>query len=299
MTQTLDHPVEATTDLSLSVPGLPIEAEPLSAIPVAGHFRVDLTADTPRIGAALGLGLRSVSLAVVMPVYNEERTVLQAVKEVLALDLPCPMQLIVVDDGSSDRTPELLSSLDDPRLVHLRHETNRGKGAALRTGAAAATASHLVPFDADLEYSAADLARLMEPVLSGQADIVYGTRAGHGKVQHRYTVYALGNSVMTGLANFMFRAGISDLHTCLKLMPLNVMRSLPLTQEGFGLDTEMTAWLLRFRLPVCEVPVSYEGRTRAEGKKIGWRDGLNCLHVLASVRMARTVPQPAVRFQAA
>jgi dolichol-phosphate hexosyltransferase len=300
MTQTLEPPVEvATPDLVLLGRGLPPEVDLLNHLPATGRFTVDLTGDALRVDATLGLALRTASLTVVMPVYNEERTVVRAIEEVLALDLACPLELIVVDDGSRDRTSELIASIHDPRLLHLRHETNRGKGAALRTGAAAATSSHIVPFDADLEYSAADLIRLMEPVLSGAADIVYGTRAGDGKVRHRYGLYALGNSVMTGLANLMFRSGITDLHTCLKLMPLDVMRSLPLTQEGFGLDTEMTAWLLRFRLPVCEVPVSYQGRTRAEGKKIGWRDGLNCLHVLGSVRMARAVPQPAARLQPA
>jgi len=297
MTQTLDPPVNPTPLLSeLAVHGA---TDGLTTIPATGRYVVDLTADTPRVDAALGRATRPVSLAVVMPVYNEERTVCQAIGEVLALDFPCPVQLIVVDDGSRDRTWELIASISDPRLVRLRHQTNRGKGAALRTGQGAATASHIVPFDADLEYSASDLVRLIEPVVSRRADIVYGTRVCHGRVNHRYTIYALGNSIMTGVANLLFGSAITDLHTCLKLMPLDVMSSLPLTQEGFGLDTEMTAWLLRFRLPVCEVPVSYEGRTRAEGKKIGWRDGLNCLHVLGSVRVARAMPLAAARLQAA
>jgi dolichol-phosphate hexosyltransferase len=297
MTQTLDSSVE-TADPALFLSALDISdtAEELTNFPVAGRYTVDLTSDTPRVDASLGLATPVVSLAVVMPVYNEERTVRQAIEEVLALDLPCPLELIVVDDGSRDGTAELIASIDDPRLVPIRHQTNRGKGAALRTGAAAATASHIVPFDADLEYSAGDLARLIEPVVAGRADIVYGTRVSHGRVNHRYGLYALGNSVMTGLANLLYRSAITDLHTCLKLMPLAVMRSLPLTQDGFGLDTEMTAWLLRFRLPVCEVSVSYEGRTRAEGKKIGWRDGLNCLHVLGSVRVARSVRPPAAEL---
>lgn len=288
MTQTLDSPLYPLTDDPVDWPlPAPGATEPGASLPVAGRYTVDLTGDTPRVDATLDRISKSVSLAVVMPVYNEERTVAQAIADVLAADLPCDLQLIVVDDGSTDRTPELIAAMDDPRLIRIRHEKNRGKGAALRTGAAAATASHIVPFDADLEYSAADLARLVEPVVSGQADIVYGTRVCHGKVKHRYAIYALGNAVMTGMANMLFGSGISDLHTCLKLMPTDVMRSLPLTQERFGLDTEMTAWLLRLRLPVCEVSVSYQGRTRAEGKKIGWRDGINCLRVLGSVRMAR------------
>jgi glycosyltransferase involved in cell wall biosynthesis len=231
----------------------------------------------------------AVSLAVVMPVFNEEQTVGRAVGEVLDAAFPCPMELIVVDDGSTDATADILSRLSDPRLVVLRHPTNRGKGAALRTGAAAARSTHVVPFDADLEYAAADLVPLLAPVLAGDAEVVYGTRVAGRSLPHRSRLYAMGNAMMTGVANQLYGSQLTDLHTCLKLVPRQVFRRIPLLEEGFGLDTELTAWLLRSGLRLAEVPVSYRSRSRAEGKKISWRDGLACLHILLLIRLEQQV----------
>jgi glycosyltransferase involved in cell wall biosynthesis len=199
------------------------------------------------------------------------------------------MELIVVDDGSTDATADILSRLSDPRLVVLRHPTNRGKGAALRTGAAAARSTHVVPFDADLEYAAADLVPLLAPVLAGDAEVVYGTRVAGRSLPHRSRLYAMGNAMMTGVANQLYGSQLTDLHTCLKLVPRQVFRRIPLLEEGFGLDTELTAWLLRSGLRLAEVPVSYRSRSRAEGKKISWRDGLACLHILLLIRLEQQV----------
>lgn len=236
-------------------------------------------ADTPQV-----------SLAVIMPVFNEEATVRQAVADVLSVLYPCEMELIVVNDGSTDATAAVLAELSDPRLRVLEHPVNRGKGAALRTGVAAASASHVVPFDADLEYSAADLVRLLEPVMSGTANIVYGSRMAGRAVPHRSFIYAVGNSVMTRMANALYRSGLTDLHTCLKLVPREIFRQIPLFEEGFGLDTELTAWLLRSGAEFSEVPISYHSRSRAEGKKIGWRDSLVCFHILLLIRMEHLRP---------
>ena len=244
-------------------------------------------AGDPAAGDGAG-AVGPVSLAVIMPVYNEEATVRRAVADVLSVDFPCPVQLIVVNDGSTDATPEILAGLEDPRLVVIHHEVNRGKGAALRTGAAAADTTHVVPFDADLEYSAADLVPMLAPVISGQASIVYGTRRTGKAVPHSSFIYAVGNSVMTRFANQLYGSAITDLHTCLKLVPREVFTRIPLFEEGFGLDTELTAWLLRTGMAFSEVPISYHSRSRAEGKKITWRDSLACLHILLLIRMEQT-----------
>lgn len=225
------------------------------------------------------------SLAVIMPVYNEQATIRQAVEDVLSVAFPCRFELIVVNDGSTDATPRILASLDHPSLTVLHHEVNRGKGAALRTGASAATTTHLVPFDADLEYAASDLLQLLQPVLDGEANVVYGTRRSGGAVPHQSFIYAVGNTVMTGFANRLYGSSITDLHTCLKMVPRDMFRAIPLLEEGFGLDTELTAWLLRSGATFREVPITYRSRSRAEGKKIGWRDSVACLHILLLIRM--------------
>lgn len=245
-------------------------------------------ADRPGAPEARAGDVGAVSLGVIMPVYNEEATVRQAVADVLSVEFPCPVQLIVVNDGSTDATPEILAGLQDPRLVVIHHEVNRGKGAALRTGAAAADTTHVVPFDADLEYSAADLVPMLEPVVTGEASIVYGTRRTGKAVPHSSFIYAVGNSVMTRFANQLYGSAITDLHTCLKLVPREVFTRIPLFEEGFGLDTELTAWLLRTGMAFSEVPISYHSRSRAEGKKITWRDSLACLHILLLIRMEQT-----------
>lgn len=240
-----------------------------------------------------------VSLSVVMPVYNEEPTVLRAIGEVLQTDFGHPIELIVVDDGSTDGTSLLLNQLDDPRAIVYRHPANLGKGAAVLTGAGLATGSHLVVFDADCEYRAADLARMLEPIARGHVDVVYGTRLlGMNTVFQSYW-HALGNRMTTLATNIMFNANITDLHTCLKMLPLPLFRQLHLTQCGFGLDTEISAELLRRGHRPFEVPVSYMSRSHAQGKKLTWRDGFNCLAVLGRVRLrARVRNSPSWRANA-
>lgn len=229
----------------------------------------------------------AVKLSIVMPVYNEERTVVQAVEEVLQTSYPCEFELIVVNDGSTDRTGELLAGLRHDRLVVVHHASNRGKGAALRTAVPLARGSHVVPFDADLEYAAEDIPRLLDPVLKGRCTVVYGVRLfGFNTVYHSLR-YAMGNRLLTRLANVLFDACLSDLHTCLKLIPLSMLAALDLTEERFGLDTEVTALLLRNGVRPFEVPVSYYSRSHAEGKKIKMRDALVCAWVLLKVRLRR------------
>jgi len=231
-----------------------------------------------------------VSLSIVMPAHNEELTIEVAVRRLLSVALPCPVELIVVDDGSTDRTSAALRTFDDRRLRVQRHPINLGKGAAVLTGASRAAGTHLLIFDADLEYNPRDIPKLLEPVLAGDAQIVYGTRIFGMNTVYPSFRYALGNRMTTFAANVLFDSCLSDLHTCLKLVPLDIFRRLQLTETGFGLDTEITAELLRRGERPYEVAVSYSGRTRGDGKKIRWVDGVQCLSVLGRVRVRRGEP---------
>jgi len=227
----------------------------------------------------------SFKLTIVMPVFNEERTVGRVLDTLLAQPIPGDVEIIVVDDGSTDRTKEILEATCDNRHVLVRHETNRGKGAAVRTGIALASGTHVLVFDADSEYDPADIPALVAPIVSGRADVVYGIRVrGAGAVFPSY-INVLGNRLMTAAANLIYGAAISDLHTCLKLVPLPILRLMELEEEGFGLDTEISAELLRRGLRPFEIPVSYVGRSRAEGKKIGLADAFRCLELLVKVRL--------------
>jgi len=228
-----------------------------------------------------------VKLSIIMAAYNEAETITDAVEEVLEVDYPCDVELLVVDDGSTDATPQLLAELDDPRLVVIRHPANLGKGAAVMSAVAAATGTHMLPFDADLEYMPDDILRIIEPVLRGRCHVVYGVRLFGCNTVYRSFLYAVGNKIFTRTANVLFGAWLSDLHTCLKLVPIDLVRSLRLRETGFGLDTEVSASLLRCGIRPFEVPVSYFSRSHEEGKKISWRDAFACLWILLRVRTMR------------
>jgi len=229
-----------------------------------------------------------IKLSILMCAYNEERTIARAVGEVLAADYPCAMELIVVDDGSTDATPTLLERVNDPRVIVHHHPGNLGKGAALLSAASLASGTHILPFDADLEYSPDDITRIVYPVLKGRCEVVYGARIfGFNTVYHSYK-YAVGNRWLTRIANILFNAYLSDLHTCLKLIPLSMFKSLDLSELGFGLDTEVTALLLKAGVRPFEVPVSYFSRTHDQGKKINWRDAVSCVSILLKVRLLRS-----------
>jgi glycosyltransferase involved in cell wall biosynthesis len=225
-------------------------------------------------------------LSIVMPVFNEERTIARAIAQVLNVTLPCPSELIIVNDGSSDGTSEILRALNHPRATVIEHPRNLGKGAALQTGAAVAAGTHFVPFDADLEYDPDDLKRLITPVMQGRCEVVYGVRLFGSHTRYQSFNHALGNRVLTLTASVMYNASLSDIHTCLKLLPISLFRDMNLSEDGFGLDTEITAKLLSRGVTPFEVPVSYHSRSTAHGKKITWRDGVKCLQVLAKVRSA-------------
>jgi glycosyltransferase involved in cell wall biosynthesis len=227
---------------------------------------------------------RPIKLSILMPVYNEERTLRAAIDDVLIQEYPAEFELRVIDDGSTDATVEILDSIRDPRMHVDHHPRNLGKGAAVMTGAATATGTHMVPFDGDLEYSAADLPRMLAPIIAGRCDVVFGTRMFGMNTSYQSLYQALGNRALTTAANLLFNTYLTDIHTCLKMIPLALFRALELREARFGLDAELAARILQLGIRPFEVPVSYHGRSFAEGKKITWLDGLHCLGVLARVR---------------
>ena len=222
-------------------------------------------------------------LSILMPVYNEAATVVTVVKRVLDVDYPCEVELVAVDDGSADGSADLLAAVGDPRLRLTRHDRNRGKGAAIRTAATVATGDYLIICDADLEYSPDDIPRLVDVVLKGEAEVVYGTRSFGSHTAYSFW-YVLGNKVVTLAANVLFDAWLSDVETCYKLMPLPLYRSLAVRSAGFGMEAEVTGKLLKRGVRPYEVPISYRARTREEGKKLTWKDGVEALWILAATR---------------
>ncbi len=223
-------------------------------------------------------------LTIIMPALDERDTIQEAVESVLGAPHLCPIELIVVDDGSTDGTTDILEALPTrPDLRVMYHARNRGKGAAVRTGMRVATGDYVLIFDADLEYDAGDIPRVVEPVLEGKTHCVFGVRQFAGATSYGFR-YMLGNRAMTMAANALFDCWIGDLHTCLKLLPVEFFRELDPVERGFGLDTEIAARALRLGIRPFEVPISYTPRSHAEGKKIGWRDGVSCLNILRRER---------------
>ncbi len=242
---------------------------------------------------ALALGSPQVKLSVIMPVHNEQDTIATAIAQVLNLDSPFSfnLELIVVDDGSSDWTSQILASTVDDRLKVHRHPRNLGKGAAVLTGIAMATGSHALIFDADLEYSAQDIPRVLAPIMRGEATVVYGTRMFGMNTVYQSFRHGLGNRLTTLAANLLYDSCISDLHTCIKLIPVSLLRDMTLVERGFGLDSEITGELLRRGHRPFEVPVTYISRSRAQGKQLTWTAGVRSLVVLGRVRLRRQRPK--------
>lgn len=265
-----------------------LDGAPVEALPETLAFQAQVEArGSEQVSHLLGPAVNGLALklSILMPVYNEVATVAQAVSQVLKVDYPCAVELIVVDDGSTDGTRDQLSRVDDDRVIVCLHEANRGRGAALLTAASLATGSYILPFDADLEYSAEDIPRLLRPVLAGRCSVVHGTRLfGYNTVYQSYRS-ARGNRILTWLANVLFDARISDLHSCLKLIPMAILEELTLREPGFGLDTEITALMLKRGVRPFEVPVSFYGRSHSPGKKISWREALACVRILFRVRL--------------
>jgi glycosyltransferase involved in cell wall biosynthesis len=225
-------------------------------------------------------------LSILMPVYNERATVEEAIAQALAADLPVDdVQLVIVDDGSEDGTREILAGGDWPEGVKvLTHDRNRGKGAAVRTALDAADGRYAAIMDADLEYDPNDLRRLLEPLLEGQADVVFGTRGFASHASFSFW-YVLGNKAVTMAANVLYNSWLADIMTCHKVMPTETWRSLGLRSRGFTIEPEITAKLLMAGHRIYEVPITYRARTRAEGKKLTAMDGVRTLATLARYRV--------------
>jgi len=210
-------------------------------------------------------------LTVVVPCFNEERTLATVIDKVLAS--PYTREVVIVDDGSHDRTLEVARAVDDPRVLVLAQAHNQGKGAALRRGFAAS--AYVVVQDADLEYDPAEYAELLAPLLDGRADVVYGSRFLAGR-PHRvlYFWHSVGNKVLTTFSNVFTNLNLTDMETCYKAFRREVLESFVVEEDRFGFEPEVTAKIAKQGWVIYEVGISYAGRTYADGKKIGWRDGV-------------------------
>jgi glycosyltransferase involved in cell wall biosynthesis len=220
-------------------------------------------------------------LSVVMPVYNERTTIEEIVRRVLAV--PLRIELVVVDDGSTDGTVDELQRLQSELTFRLLRQANAGKGAALRRGFAEVTGDLVVVQDADLEYSPEEYPQLIELICQGKADVVYGSRF---LGRHRAFMFAhyLGNKLVTLVTNILYNTMLTDMETCYKAMRIEVLRSMTLRSNGFGIEPEITAKIFKRGYRVYEVPITYAGRGYEQGKKITWRAGFNALWVLVKYR---------------
>jgi len=226
------------------------------------------------------------SLTILMPVFNERATLERAVTDALEAELPvAERQVVIVDDGSTDGSRELLRDTTWPANVEVvYHDRNRGKGAAIRTGLEHATGTYSAILDADLEYAASDLAPLLEPLIAGDATVVFGSRAFTSQSSFSFW-YVMGNKAVTMATNVIYNCWISDVMTCHKAMSTDLFRSLKLRERGFSIEPEIAARVLRAGERIYEVPVSYKARSREEGKKLTTLDGLRVLRTLVRCRI--------------
>lgn len=223
-------------------------------------------------------------ISVIIPVYNEKDTILEIVNRVQSVNHE--KEIIIVDDGSTDGTTEILKLMNHPKATILYHEKNLGKGAAIRTALPIASGDIILIQDADLEYAPADYPHLLEPLLDGRADVVYGSRFIGGT--HRVLLFwhYLGNKVFTLLTNILYNVNLTDMGSCYKVFKSDILKSMRLRSDGFGFEPEVTAKICKRKLRIYETPISYSGRTYAEGKKITWKDGIIYLWCLLRYRIS-------------
>lgn len=225
-------------------------------------------------------------ISIIVPVYNEQATIAAVIERLLTISLPAPREIIVVNDGSRDGTRGVLDSLQgrSPDLAVLHVPENRGKGHAIRTGFARASGTIVAIQDADLELDPAQLAGLVAPILAEEAEVVYGSRFLAGRPNAPMLTH-VANRSLTSLTNLLYGSSLTDMETCYKIMRTSIARSLPLTANRFDIEPEITAQLLLGRHRIVERPVVFSPRSRAAGKKIGWRDGVIAIGVLVRLRL--------------
>jgi glycosyltransferase involved in cell wall biosynthesis len=226
------------------------------------------------------------SLTVVIPVYNERATVAEIIRRIRAVEIPLTLQVIVVDDGSSDGSDKVLQALEDSTVRVIRHTHNQGKGAAIRTGMEAMTGDLLLIQDADLEYDPDDWPRLLEPILKGKARVVYGSRFT-GERKNMLPLHWFGNRMLSLVTNILYSSTLSDMETCYKLFDTEVLKGITLVSDRFEFEPEITAKVMRRGFRIYEVPISYAGREANEGKKITWRDGFGAMAALIRFRFTK------------
>jgi len=226
-------------------------------------------------------------LSVIVPVYNERNTVVEVLRRMRAVELPdgIDREIIVVDDGSTDGTRDVLNQLSDSTVRIILHDHNRGKGAAVRTGIEVASGDYVLIQDADLEYDPEDWPKLVAPVTRGRARVVYGSRFT-GERRNMLFLHWIGNRMLSFVTNVLYNTTLSDMETCYKLVDRSLLLDLELRCNRFDIEPEITAKILKRRIRIYEVPISYTGREFDEGKKITWRDGFAALWTLAKFRFA-------------
>jgi len=233
----------------------------------------------------VGEGERKISkLSVVIPVYNERPTLAEVVRRCRTVALDYDREIIIVDDGSTDGSADIARSLADSTVKAILLPKNSGKGVAVRRGIGEATGDYVLIQDADLEYDPADWDKLLAPVESGKATVVYGSRFT-GERKNMLFWHWVGNRLLSLLTNILYNSTLSDMETCYKLIPTDLLRSLDLTAKRFEFEPEVTAKILKRGIRIYEVPISYTGREFHEGKKINWRDGITALWMLLKVRL--------------
>jgi glycosyltransferase involved in cell wall biosynthesis len=228
------------------------------------------------------------NLSVIVPVFNERTTVAEILRRMRAVTLPRGLELevVVVDDGSSDGTDKVLAALEDSTVRVINHDRNKGKGAAIRTGLNTVRGDLVMVQDADLEYDPNDWPRLLDPILTGKAKVVYGSRFT-GERKNMFPSHWLGNRFLTLITNVLYRSTLSDMETCYKVFDRRVLAGITIRSQRFDFEPEITAKILRRGHRIYEVPISYAGREMSEGKKISWRDGFGALAALFRYRFTR------------
>ncbi len=224
------------------------------------------------------------TLSVIVPVYNERNTLPEVVRRMRRSEVPLEVEIVMVDDGSTDGSDKVLAAIEDSTVLHVRHDDNRGKGAAIRTGLGRARGDVVLIQDADLEYDPQDWPRLLHPILAGDAQVVYGSRFTevHGGARYR-----LGSRLLAGATNALYDTSLSDMLTGYKVFDRRVLDGITLESEGFEFEPEVTAKVLRRGHRIHEVPISYLSRRRAEGRKYTWKDGVLVLWTLVRYRWRR------------